>query len=91
MRKTVLVFTFLSILFLIAPKLYAEESTPAGRYQLFQGKYFQWDSNSNTSTENNDLFLLDTATGEVSIYAATVTNGKQTRSWTPAIFDETKS
>ena len=61
-----------------------------GRYQLFQGKYMHYDADQNTSTENNDLFLLNTETGEVSIYSSYSKNGKQVRSWGPAIFDETQ-
>ena len=90
----ILSLLFFSILFLVlfnVFSLYAEDAGQPGRYQLVQVKYVQWDSNSNASTENNDLFLLDTTTGDASIYVATTTNGKQIRSWTPAIFDETKS
>lgn len=61
-----------------------------GRYQLFQGKYTHWDTDQNTSAEQNELFLLDTATGEVSVYVSTTTKGKQLKYWSPAVIDETK-
>ena len=62
-----------------------------GRYQLFQGKYTHWDTDQNTSAEQSELFLLDTATGEVSVYVSTTTKGKQLKYWSPAVIDETKS
>ena len=77
-------------LFLFSSQASAEGEV--GRYQLFQAKYNHWDSVQNTSSENNELFLLDTATGEVKVYVSTtVMGGKQVKYWTPAIVDETKS
>ena len=62
-----------------------------GRYQLFQAKYNHWDSVQNASSENSELFLLDTSTGEAKIYVSTtVMGGKQVKYWTPAIVDESK-
>lgn len=61
-----------------------------GRYQLFQAKYNHWDQNANASTEMNELFLLDTTSGEVQVYVSTSNNkGKNTKYWAPAVVDET--
>ena len=61
-----------------------------GRDQLFQGEYNEVDTNSGASTEKNDIFLLDTTTGEIQIYVASTSQGKRVNYWMPGIVDETK-
>ena len=82
------------ILVLVLSHLYAAttSSSPApqvGRYQLVQGSYTIWSFTTGDAkaTEQRDLFLLDTTTGELQRYDV-ATIGKSAimrRSWLPAI------
>ena len=79
---------FFLFLVLCSSAAFAEEKQ-AGRYQLFQGHYTHWDQA--LANQNNEIFLLDTVTGEVKVYvSATLENGKQIKYWAPAVMDETK-
>ena len=80
-------FTIVSAGMFFAKAAWAQE---VGTYQLFQGKYNQLDTDSNTSTEKNDIFLLNTATGEIQIYVASISKGKQVNYWSSALVDENK-
>ena len=60
-----------------------------GHYQIFQGQYTHWDEDSNTSTEKNEIFLLDTTNGNVQVYVSSSKDGKTTKYWAPALIDET--
>ncbi|HTL70484.1 MAG TPA: hypothetical protein VL404_04245 [Candidatus Eisenbacteria bacterium] len=72
-----------------APPARAEEPAAApGRYQLFQGRYSQWDADKDTGTEKNDLFMIDTATGDTWFYVAAAKGGKESRYWVVAVYDE---
>ena len=85
MRKEIFVFT---VFFLAAAFPSTGAAEGEGHYQLVQGHYTHYDGDNNTSTENNDLFLLDTVTGEAKIYSSSTKFSKQTRYWMPAVFDE---
>lgn len=61
-----------------------------GRYQLFQGSYSHLDADSGATSDKKEVFLLDTATGDVQVYVSTSTEGKQVKYWSPAVVDETK-
>ena len=86
MKRKILVLGFL-VLFVVSAKGFAQEGE---RYQLFQGKYSHYDIDQGTSNQNEELFLLDTTTGDVQVYYSQVKDGKQTKYWTPAVFDESK-
>lgn len=86
MKKYFTIFLIAAcILIVSAGHVWAEEP---GHYQLFQGKYTHWDSDSNTATEKEEIFLLDTTSGDVQVYVSTSKDGKQTKYWAPAILDE---
>lgn len=59
-----------------------------GHYQIFQGKYTHWDLDNNTSTEKEEIFLLDTTNGNVQVYVSSSKEGKETKYWAPALVDE---
>ena len=59
-----------------------------GHYQIFQGKYTHWDLDSNTSSEKEEIFLLDTTNGNVQVYVSSSKDGKETKYWAPALVDE---
>lgn len=65
-----------------------EENAQPGRYQLFQGKYVHYEVDSGDSAFNEGMFLLDTVTGEVQSYYSQTKDGRTTKSWVPAIYDE---
>ena len=86
-HSLVLVFAICSTALVLSRNAWAQE---AGHYQLFQGKYTHWDLDQNTSTEKNEIFLLDTTNGNVQVYVSTSKDGKETKYWAPATVDEAK-
>lgn len=87
-RYFLIPFVVIAAVFAPFPVAHAQE---VGHYQLFQGKYTQSDWDNGTSSEQNEIFLLDTATGDVQVYTAGITKGKRVKYWSPAVVDETKS
>jgi hypothetical protein len=65
------------------------QAQEVGRYQIFQGKYTHTDLDNNTSTEMNEIFLLDTTDGNLQVYVSSMQDGKQKKYWAPALIDET--
>ena len=62
-----------------------------GRYALFQGKYSRYDGTQGIYVETQDVFMLDTVTGEVSVLMSSVDEkGRRVRYWEPVSLDETK-
>ena len=82
---TVFLFAVCAMLTLFAAHAWAQEP---GHYQLFQGKYTHTDLDHNTSTEKNEIFLLDTTNGDVQVYVSSTKDGKETKYWAPALVDE---
>ena len=88
MKRGVMLMGF-GLLFLagFSPVLSAQE---AGRYQLEQVKYTHSDWDTGATSEQNEVFLLDTSTGDVQVYVSGTTKGKQLKYWAPALVDETE-
>lgn len=87
MKKQFLVFLTVAGLFISGPAP-AVQAQEAGRYQIFQGKYTHTDLDNNSSTEMNEIFLLDTTDGNLQVYVSQTQNGKQTKYWAPALVNE---
>lgn len=63
-----------------------------GRYRLFQGKFSHWNGVDGSTSEHNEMFRIDTVSGDVDIYVSSNTkDGKQQKYWTPIVVDETQS
>ena len=86
MRKIVLILAV--VFFAFAGESSAQEP---GHYQLFQGKYKHWNQNNGSSEQHDDLFMLDTTTGDAKIFISTEKDGKRLRYWETAAIDDNKA
>ena len=84
----ILCVTCCLVLLLVAPRAWAQE---VGRYQLHQVTYNHTDWDSGTTEDRKEVFLLDTATGDVQVYVSGATKGKRVKYWEPAVVGETKT
>ncbi len=62
-----------------------------GRYELFQGEYSRYDGAEGIYVKTQDVFMIDTVTGDVTIFMSSSDDkGRRVRYWEPAVIDETK-
>lgn len=74
----------LFLLILISPVFAKNE---VGRFQLFQGYYRSANLNNLTSSDEKDIFKIDTVTGKVWKFVVAVEKDKLLENWLPVPFE----